>query len=240
MNIIYMITYLPHVGTSYPKYYIGSKFNYAGEGSYMGSPSSSQVFEYTSGDSLKEWWKSRVVSEPDNFKFEIISEHDCTPKELVEFEKDVHIKYDVLSSEYFNQSIATSGWVSVKRSESTKAIISHKTREFWKTEEGQLKKDRMRKRNSKLKSAEMRARWEDPEFRNMKISEFKKPNSKEHNKNISESKLKSNPIEYNGSVYYGWKSLLESEGISKHMYRKYYKNGIDPITKTKINSEGSK
>lgn len=35
-------------------------------------------------------------------------------------------------------------------------------------------------------------------------------------------------LEYNGKEYLGWKELLEKTGVSKHLYKKFYVNGIDP------------
>lgn len=35
-------------------------------------------------------------------------------------------------------------------------------------------------------------------------------------------------LEYKGKMYIGWNELLEQTGVSKHLYNKYYKQGIDP------------
>ena len=35
-------------------------------------------------------------------------------------------------------------------------------------------------------------------------------------------------IEYKGVLYYGWNDLLEKTKVSKHLYKKYYLNGLDP------------
>jgi len=35
-------------------------------------------------------------------------------------------------------------------------------------------------------------------------------------------------IEYNGETYLGWNDFKEATGISKHLYKKFYANGIDP------------
>lgn len=40
---------------------------------------------------------------------------------------------------------------------------------------------------------------------------------------------KSNHIEYNGNIYYGWPELEKRTGVTKHLYKKYYLNGIDPL-----------
>ena len=55
MNILYKVTYLPHLNTNWPKYYVGSKYNY--KGNYFGSVDSKQIYEYTEGLTLKDWWK---------------------------------------------------------------------------------------------------------------------------------------------------------------------------------------
>jgi hypothetical protein len=43
-------------------------------------------------------------------------------------------------------------------------------------------------------------------------------------------------IEYNGTTYYGWRELQEGTGVTKHLYNKYYLNGIDP--ELRINTNG--
>ena len=35
-------------------------------------------------------------------------------------------------------------------------------------------------------------------------------------------------IEYKGVLYFGWKELLEKTKVTKHLYKKYYLNGVDP------------
>lgn len=38
-------------------------------------------------------------------------------------------------------------------------------------------------------------------------------------------------IEYEGKTYYGWRELKEATGVTKHLYNKYYKQGIDPTSR---------
>jgi len=45
-------------------------------------------------------------------------------------------------------------------------------------------------------------------------------------------------IEYKGVLYYGWRELLENTNVSKHLYKKYYLNGIDP--EPRIGADGPK
>jgi hypothetical protein len=35
-------------------------------------------------------------------------------------------------------------------------------------------------------------------------------------------------IEYKGKFYYSWSNFERETGVSTHLYKKYYKNGIDP------------
>jgi hypothetical protein len=83
--------------------------------------------------------------------------------------------------------------------------------------------------------------WENNEKRKKDTSNRMKKNwinnkekLLEHNRNISKlggqaSKQKnSKKIEYKGETYMGWKELEEKTNISKHLYVKYYINGIDP------------
>ena len=158
MHILYKITYLPHLNTQYPKYYVGSKYNY--KGNYYGSVASTQIFEYTAGIELRKWWK---LQNKDNLKFEIIEQFDeITPTELVNLEYKLHTELNVLCGDYFNQSIATKGWVSTKNSEETKKKKSDKTKAYWDSPEGKLKKERLSERNRTTKSEEMKTKWENP------------------------------------------------------------------------------
>lgn len=160
MHILYKITYLPHLETDYPKFYIGSKYNYTGN--YYGSVDSKQVYPYTEGKQLREWWKDQKQT-PNNFLFEVLSTFDSiTPEQLVERERDLQLSLDVLSEDYFNHSIATKGFCSRKRSEETKKNMSKKTKEYWDSEEGQLKKQRLVERNKKFQSEWMKKKWENP------------------------------------------------------------------------------
>ena len=43
-------------------------------------------------------------------------------------------------------------------------------------------------------------------------------------------------IAYKGKTYYGWRELHEGTGVTKHLYNKYYLNGIDP--ESRIGKDG--
>lgn len=132
MHILYKVTYLPHMETSYPKYYIGSKFNY--KGNYYGSVSSNAVLDYTDGLPLKKWWVSR---KKEDFKFEILKIFEqIDPVELILQERKLHDELNVLSNEYFNSCKALKGFVSSKKSAETKIKLSISLKKFYNSPEG--------------------------------------------------------------------------------------------------------
>lgn len=158
MHILYKVTYLPHLNTVWPKFYIGSKYNY--KGNYFGSVDSKQIYEYTCGLPLREWWKKQDLT---NFHFEVLESFDSiTPQELVAKEHDLHLQLDVLSDLYFNHSIATKGYCSVKNSEQTKQKKSKKTKQFWNSPEGLLKKQRLIEKNKTTHKKIMLEKWKNP------------------------------------------------------------------------------
>lgn len=162
VDVIYKITYKPHLETEYPKYYVGSKKNYNPKRFYLGSVSSSQIWEYTDGLTLCEWWKIKTRGNSEDFVFEILEETELTPQELIELEKSWQIELGVLTPEYFNQSLATSGFCSKEKSPTTRKIQSQKTKEYWDSPAGLEKKKRLSERNRRVKSAEMKEKWQNP------------------------------------------------------------------------------
>ena len=75
----------------------------------------------------------------------------------------------------------------------------------------------------------------------LRMSEYhakkKEENSAEYYKQQRENSIKGAAamkesvalrLEYKGEIYLGWSDLLERTGCSKHLYKKFYKNGIDP------------
>jgi len=160
MHILYKITFKPHLNTNYPKFYIGSKYNY--KGNYFGSVDSKQIYEYTEKLSLRDWWKKQKNNK-DNFLFEILETFDnISTQELIIKERDLQIKLNVLSDDYFNHSIATKGFCSIKNSEITKKIKSIKTKEYWDSLPGFHKKQKLIERNKNQQSDAMKEKWKNP------------------------------------------------------------------------------
>lgn len=153
-SVIYKITYKPHLNTEYPKYYIGSKYNY--KGNYWGSVASTAVFNYTNNIPLKKWWS---LLDKDNLKFEVLEEYfNITPQELISYERKFLLELNVLSSDYFNQHINGELFYSGKKSTATKQKISDKTKAYWQTDEGREKSARLSARNKITKSTELKLR----------------------------------------------------------------------------------
>jgi hypothetical protein len=229
MHVVYKITFVPHLGSELPKFYIGSKHNYTGN--YYGSVASCQVFDFTEGMSLFEWWKKNVIKTPSNILFEVLEEYEqISPYDLVLKEREIQILHDVKNNqEYFNQSIATEGFCSVKRTKSSKDKTSLSTKKYWQSPEGIEKKKRLSERNKKTKSEEMKKKWEDPEYRRyMTEKTSSREITEETRKKLSDNIRLKNKIEYKGKFYYGWKELEESTGVTRRLYQRFYLNGYDP------------
>lgn len=165
MNILYRITYLPHLKNQTPPYYyVGSKYNY--DKKYFGSPSSKQKDWYSGELDICNWWKQEIKDNKDNFYFEIMSEYDkISPKQLVEEEKKIHIELNVKNSkEYFNKSVATTGWVSIPRTDETKKKISKITKKYWEqnSQKALERRAELSERNKKTKSKELKEKWKNP------------------------------------------------------------------------------
>ena len=66
------------------------------------------------------------------------------------------------NGDYFNSAYAAIGFASQPRCQATKTILSIRTKNFWNTEAGILKRARLGDRNRKTKSAQMKALWANP------------------------------------------------------------------------------
>lgn len=224
MHILYKITYLPHINTKYPKYYIGSKYNY--KSNYLGSISSKQVYDYTEGKQLKDWWKEQKKYS-ERFKFEIIEEfNNITPEELVIKERDLHLTLDVLSEEYFNHSVATKGFCSRKRSDETKQKVAKKTKDYWNSNAGLLKKQRLAKRNESFQSNIMKNKWKNPSSAMINRKITGRPKGA---KDLNERKPKNNvrKIYHNGQIYDNAIEAAEKYNVDPVTIRRWCKNKLN-------------
>jgi len=233
MHVVYKITYIPHLDTDKPKFYVGSKMNY--RGNYYGSVSSKRLFEFTKNQPLCEWWKNEIKENVDNFIFEILETHfEITPSKLLERELQFQLELQCADEDYFNQCYANKKFFSVKNTDETRKIKSEKTKAYWDSPAGKLKKQRLSERNSLVKSEEMKKRWEEENFRKRNIERFKAPKTLSTREKMSKARLsKFEPIEYRGEYYFGWRHLEKVTGVTKFLYKKYYANGYDPVINIK-------
>jgi hypothetical protein len=197
MNILYRITYLPHLRNQTPPYYyVGSKYKY--KANYWGSPASKQKDWYSEGLTICDWWKKKIKENKNDFLFEIITQHnEMSPIQLVEEEKKYQLQLNVKhSGEYFNKSIATTGWVSVPRTEESKEKIREITKEYWdkNTEKSIERRKKLSERNKKVKSKELKEKWKNPTDKMLRAQEENKlrlkNKSKEWVMNIKNAKRK--------------------------------------------------
>ena len=224
MHILYKVTYLPHLETEHPKYYIGSKYNYKGD--YFGSVDSKQVYSYTNGKPLRDWWKEQKQY-PESFLFEIIeSFEEITPEELVIKERDLHIKLNVLSESYFNHSIATKGFCSKKRSEESKKHISNKTKKYWDSDAGKMKKQRLTERNKNCQSDWMKQKWQSPsEAMLNRIVHGRPKGSKDLTTRKSRSSIKQ--VCHSNVIYEDANKAAQIFGVHPVSIRRWCKNKIN-------------
>ena len=222
MNILYKVTYLPHLKNQTPPYYyFGSKYNY--NKNYWGSPSSKQEDWYTEGVSISEWWNTKIKENKNDFLFEIIFQfNEITPIQLVEEEKKYQLELNVKNSkEYFNKSIATTGWVSIPRTEETKEKIRKITKEYWdrNTEESIERRKKLSERNRKVKSKELKEKWKNPTDKMKKNYERFVTMAKTHKRGKDKFKRKKKPTQKVFCCGIIYESAIEASNVI----------GIDPV-----------
>jgi len=85
----------------------------------------------------------------------------------------------------------------------------------WQGEKGEARK--------KLFSNNMKDRWQSEEREKLVTQSRKNGNHGLAGKDVGALE-----IEYCGKTYWGWNELMRETGVSKHLYKKYYMNGINP------------
>jgi hypothetical protein len=134
----------------------------------------------------------------------------------------IHGNTEVLSSkQYESFRIEWSKFVSEnhpsKNNPEWARNLSNAVRGHWEdaVERREKTRERLKQTINKLKTQDYDSYMEE-QRRRSKIGGLK---SKEAN---------AKRLEYNGKTYLGWKDLLDETGVSKHLYKKFYLNGIDP------------
>lgn len=93
-------------------------------------------------------------------------------------------------------------------------------------------------------SKRVQSEWDNDPERKAKMSEWAKAYHKEQRESDpnylarlreiglkgarAAAKVNGKKVEYKGTTYESWPDLLKKTGVSKHLYKKYYLNGIDP------------
>lgn len=203
---------------------------------YVGSSSVERVFNGYRGSVRSKKWKkiqeNELKQNPESFNTEIISYHEIREDALLaELEFQNHFDC-VRSTEWINEGYAQpNGYAGRDVSgENNPRYGKGKEVKLWIKNNPDIVSERARKAAI--------TQWRDG--RDKKIlsmvghKKTRKTLSEEQFKQLQQkkalqAKLKCDThIEYKGSVYVGWNELKQKTGITKHLYKKYYLNGIDP------------
>lgn len=223
MYCVYITTYS---GTALPKKYIGSSSVQRIEKGYCGSVRSKK---------WKSIWENQLKFYPELFTVDIVSIHS-TRSAALEEEFRLQRVYDVVKSdEWINQGYAqVNGYAGRNVSGVNNPMYGqgHKQREWC-----AKNPEKVSERNRKAAVTQ----WGNDYTRRKRISNMvgrsksRKTMTQEEfcilqqNKNKISVSVTCDVIEFNGAVYYGWRDLLLKTGVTKHLYRKYYVNGMNPL-----------
>lgn len=107
MPSIYEITYKPWVNNTEDKPWIYSGSDYYDNPSYLGSASSKNMYEWSEGLSVGEWWKYNTKNNPENFEKNVLIEcsNAITREELQALESAIQKSEDHRNNnKYFNRT----------------------------------------------------------------------------------------------------------------------------------------
>lgn len=223
--MIYCVYITTYHGNLMPSYYIGSSKVCKVESGYRGSVRS------------KKWrhiWESELTNNPSLFETKILSYHETRQDALSEELRIQLLNEVVKSHEWINESYARlNGYFGRDVSGSANPMYGKGNNVIkWCSDN----REKVSKRNRKA----AKTQWADKKSRENKIagmmgkSKTLKTLSKEEFSELQSKKAlqwkekHAIRLEYKGIVYLGWNELLEKTGVSKHLYKKYYLNGIDP------------
>ncbi len=104
-----------------------------------------------------------------------------------------------------------------RRIEGWNELMSEQVTAVWQNNE-------TRRRQQSIRMKETMSRWKpkDPEAWRAELARRSKLGTK------ARIEKHATRVEYNGKVYKGWREFTEQTGISKHLYDKFYRHGIDP------------
>ena len=226
---VYITTY---VGSAMPGRYIGSSSVNRVRNGYRGSVRS------------KKWcsvWENEVKNHPEYFHTEILSVHQTRQDALAEELRLQVLMGVVKSTEWINEGYAqVKGYAgrNVQGSNNPMYGRGDAVREWCANNP-----EKLSERNQKAAHTQ----WSNPETRSNKISgmigKSKTRKTLTQDQFVEMQRLKSQKraqqqlleIEYLGIVYLGWGELLEKTGVTKHLYKKYYLNGHDPLARKGAN-----
>jgi len=221
---VYITTYL---GNKFPAKYIGSSSTKRVSEGYRGSVSSRK---------WKKLWKDELNENPNLFNTEIISHHE-TRDEALQEELRMQIEYSVVkSTEWVNESYAkVNGFFGRDVSGNLNPNYGKCGIKEWVKNNPEKASERNRKAALTL--------WSNPETAAKQIQAMqgktKSRKTQTHDEFITMQKSKAvkagdkvkREIVYNEITYYGWNALMKATGVTKHLYMKYYLNGIDPTSR---------
>jgi translation initiation factor 1 (eIF-1/SUI1) len=231
---VYITTYL---GDKLPSKYIGSSSVDRVVKGYRGSVKSRK---------WKKIWKDELRDNPELFSTEIRSYH-TTKTEAVCEELKLQLELSVVTStDWINESYAkvngffgrdVSGNLNPNYGNGD-AIKNWVERNPEKASERNRKAALTQWSNPETAANRIRAMQGKKRSRKTLTQEEFVELQKEKAAKAAE-KLKCE-LEYNGKVYFGWNSLQKETGVTKHLYNKYYLNGIDPTLRIGTNGPVSK
>lgn len=229
---VYVTTYS---GDRMPQKYVGSTNVERIQKGYKGSVRSKK---------WKDIWNYETKNFSSLFETEIISLHD-TREDALKHELTFQIENDVVTSElWINESYAMiNGFFGRNVSGENNPMFGkgHKIKQWRDSNPNKLEEMRNKNKDSALKqwSDSIIAIKQKDAMRNKKRT----MKNQTHEEFIQMQKAKSqigaektkHQIEYEGSTYHGWNELLQKTGVTKHLYRKYYINDLDPLSRKNCN-----
>lgn len=223
MFCVYITTYN---GAKLPSKYIGSSSVERVDKGYRGSVRSAK---------WSTVWVNELRDNPQLFETQIVSVHNTREDALIE-ELRLQRVYDVVSSdEWINESFATVNGFFGR--DVTGALNPNYGRGDRIREWCANNPEAVSERNRKAAITQ----WQNKDTAERRVAAMKGTTktrkTQTQDEFVAMQKAKSQKssekvlidIEYLGKIYRGWQNLFDETGVTKHLYKKYYLNGIDPL-----------